>query len=95
MHDLATVSVIQDIRSIEGKDRIVLATVENYHSIIQKDQFMVGDRVIYIYYDAILPEKPEFEFLRKRCWSEKYNGFRIRPMKRYKALRSGGECACA
>ena len=81
MHDLATVSVIQDIRSIEGKDRIVLATVENYHSIIQKDQFRVGDRVIYIYYDAILPEKPEFEFLRKRCWSEKYKGFRIRPMK--------------
>lgn len=81
MHDLATISTIQDIRPIEGKDRIVLATVENYHSIVQKDQFAIGDRVIYIYYDAILPEKPEYEFLRKRCWSDKYKGFRIRPMK--------------
>ena len=66
MHELATVSVIQDIRPIEGKDRIVLARVENYDSIIQKDGFIVGDKVIYVYYDAVLPVRPEFEFLRKR-----------------------------
>ena len=33
MHDLATVSVIQDICPIEGKDRIVLATVATGSSI--------------------------------------------------------------
>lgn len=49
MHELATVSVIQDIRPIEGKDRIVLARVENYDSIVQKDGFKVGDKVIYVY----------------------------------------------
>ena len=75
MQDLATISVIQEIVPIEGKDRIVLATVENYHSIVQKDEFRPGDKVIYVYYDSILPERPEFEFLRKRCWSEKYQGF--------------------
>ena len=89
MHDLATISVIQDIRPIEGKDRIELATVENYNSIVQKGEYKAGDKVIYIYYDSILPVRPEFEFLRKRCWSEKYQGFRIRPMKMGNAVSEG------
>lgn len=81
MHELAKVAAIQSIAPIEGKDRIVLAKVENYDSIIQKDSFKVGEKVIYVFYDSILPPRPEFEFLRARCWSEKYQGFRIRPMK--------------
>lgn len=81
MHDLAVISKIQSITPIEGKDRIVLAKVENYDTIVQKDDFKVGDVVIYVLYDAILPVKPEYEFLRKRCYSEKWKGFRIRPMK--------------
>lgn len=81
MHDLAIISKIQSIEPIEGKDRIVLAKVENYDTIIQKEDFKVGDTVVYVFYDAILPVKPEYEFLRKRCWSEKWHGFRIRPMK--------------
>ena len=89
MHELATISKIQDIQPIPGKDRIVLATVENYRSIVQKDEFKPGDKVIYVYYDAILPVRPEFEFLRKRCWSEKLQGFRIRPMKMGGAISEG------
>ena len=81
MHDLAVISKIQSITPIEGKDRIVLAKVENYDTIIQKDDFSVGDMCVYVFYDSILPDKPEFEFLRKRCWSEKWQGHRIRPMK--------------
>ena len=81
MHDLAIISVIQKIESIEGKDRIELATVQNYKSVVQKGEFNVGDSVIYVFYDSILPQREEFEFLRKRCWSPKYQGFRIRPMK--------------
>ena len=81
MHDLAVVSKIQSITPIEGKDRIVLAKVENYDTIVQKDDFKVGDTVVYVFYDAILPDKPEYEFLRKRCWSDKWKGHRIRPMK--------------
>ena len=81
MHDLAIISKIQSITPIEGKDRIVLAKVENYDTIIQKDDFKVGDICIYVFYDSILPDKPEYEFLRKRCWSEKWQGHRIRPMK--------------
>ena len=81
MHDLAVVSTIQSLAPIEGKDRIVLAKVQNYDTIVQKGEFNVGDAVVYVFYDSILPVKPEFEFLRKRCWTEKWQGFRIRPMK--------------
>ncbi len=81
MHDLAIVAKIQALEPIAGKDRIVLATICNYKSIVQKGEYNVGDLAINIFYDSILPVRPEFEFLRKRCWSEKYQGFRIRPMK--------------
>lgn len=81
MHELAVISNIQKIEAIEGKDRIELATVQNYKSVVAKGEFNVGDQVIYVFYDAILPQREEFEFLRKRCWSPKYQGFRIRPMK--------------
>lgn len=82
MHDLAIVSKIESIRPIEGKDRIVMATIENYNSIIPKDEYKVGDTAVYVFYDAILPaDNPDFEFLRARCYSAKLDGFRIRPLK--------------
>lgn len=82
MHNLATISRIQEIHPIEGKDRIVLAKVENYNSIVQKDEFKPGDLCVYVYYDSFLPEKPEFEFLRKRCYSSRFGGgFRIKPIR--------------
>lgn len=79
MHDLSVISTIKSITSIEGKDRIVLANVENYNVIINKEDFKVGDKCIYIFYDSFLPVRDEFEFLRKRCFTERFGGgFRIR-----------------
>ena len=43
MHDLAIISRIQSITPLEGKDKIVLARVENYNTIIDKDEFKEGD----------------------------------------------------
>lgn len=88
-HDLAVVSTIQNLEPIEGKDRIELATVQNYKSVVQKGEFNIGDAVIYVFYDSILPQREEFEFLRKRCWSPKYQGFRIRPMKLGNVISEG------
>ena len=88
-HDLAVISTIQNLEPIEGKDRIELATVQNYKSVVQKGEFNVGDSVIYVFYDSILPQREEFEFLRKRCWSPKYQGFRIRPMKLGNVISEG------
>lgn len=89
MHDLAKVTRIQSILPIEGKDRIELAKVENYNSIVEKDSFKPGDQCVYIFYDSILPVRDEFEFLRKRCWSEKHQGFRIKPIKLGNVISEG------
>ena len=65
MRKLASIQKITEIVPIEGRDRIVLATVEGWRVIVTKD-FNVGDKVIYCEIDSVLPEKPEFEFLRPK-----------------------------
>lgn len=83
MRSLCTVQKIKELSPIEGKDRIVYASFENtgWHVIVGKDEFNIGDLCVYVEYDTILPVKPEFEFLRKRCFVESWNGFRIKNMK--------------
>ena len=82
MRHLATIQVINAIDPIEGKDRIALAQVIGWHVIVQKSQFSVGDQCVYIEIDSVLPEKPEFEFLRPK-------NFRIRTMKMAGVISQG------
>lgn len=81
MRKLASIQKITNLQPIEGKDRIELATILGWKVIVGKGEFKVNDLCVYIEYDTILPVRPEFEFLRSRCYSPKYNGFRIRNMK--------------
>lgn len=72
---LASIQVIDDLKPIEGKDRIVLATVLGWNVIVKKGEFNVGDKCIYVEIDSQLPENnPDFEFLRSKK-------FRIKTMK--------------
>ena len=72
---LAHIEKIEWIRPIEGADRIEVCGVLGWECVIaKKDNFKVGDTIIYIEIDSILPERPEFEFLRDRK-------FRIRTVK--------------
>lgn len=89
MHDLAVVCRIQSITPIEGRDRIELCRIVNYNSIVQKNQFREGELAIYIFYDSVLPVRPEFEFLRKRCYSPRLDGFRIKPMRMGNVISEG------
>lgn len=89
MRELAKIARIQDLAPIEGRDRIELATVENYPVIVQKGEHKIGDLVVYIFYDTVLPQTKEFEFLRSRCWSELYQGFRIKNMQMGGVYSSG------
>lgn len=82
MRKLASIQRIDDIQPIEGKDRIVLATVEGWHVIVQKSDYHVGDKCIFIEIDSVLPEKPEFEFLRPK-------NFRIKTMKMAGVISQG------
>jgi hypothetical protein len=88
---LAYVTSIKSKISIEGKDRIMLFSMnENDWTVISaKDDFNPGDRAIYFEVNSILPETPVFEFLRKRCWSEKRQGFVLKTMKMGGVLSQG------
>jgi len=75
MRKLATIQVINNIEPIKDADMIEKATVLGWEVVIaKKDNFKIGNKIIYIEVDSVMPEKPEFEFLRK------YN-FRIKTQK--------------
>lgn len=82
MRDLCTIQTIAHLDDIPGKDRIKLASFKStgWRVIVGLDM-PVGTRVIYCEADTLLPVRPEFEFLRARCYNDKWNGFRIRNMK--------------
>lgn len=64
---LAHVEKIEWIRPIEGADKIELCGVLGWQCVIaKKESFKVGDIVVYCEVDSVMPEKPEFEFLRDR-----------------------------
>lgn len=83
MRNLATIQTIKEIVDITGKDRIGLAVFDNvgFKVIVSKTELKAGDKVIYFEVDSLLPDQPEFEFLRSRCWNDKFQGHRIRAMK--------------
>ena len=82
MRTLASIKTISDILPIDGKDRIVLAMVDGWSVIVKKDEFQIGDNCVYIEIDSVLPEKPEFEFLRSK-------NFRIKTMKMAGVISQG------
>jgi RNA ligase (TIGR02306 family) len=54
---LAEIQTINEIIPIEGADRIVLAKVQGWQSVIQRGQFNVGDRIVFVPIDTVL--RPE------------------------------------
>ena len=82
MRKLASIKTIASIAPIEGKDLIGLAAVDGWGVIVAKKDFSPGDKCVYVEIDSVMPEKPEFEFLRKK-------DFRIRTMKMSGVLSQG------
>jgi len=79
---LASIQVITAISPIEGADRVEVARVLDWECVVKKGDFKIGDKVIYFECDSILPERPEFEFLRERK-------FRIKIIKLRKQISQG------
>lgn len=72
---LASIQKIVAIKPIEKADAIEVAQVLGWECVVKKSEgFKVGDLVCYIEIDSIVPDKPEFEFLRDRK-------FRVRTIK--------------
>lgn len=71
---LAHIEVIKSLSPIEGADLIEVAEILGWQCVVKKGEFNVGDLVVYVEVDSVMPEKPEFEFLRDRK-------FRVRTIK--------------
>ena len=71
---LASIQRIESISPIEGADSIEKAAVLGWEVVVKKGDFTPGQLCVYCEVDSILPDRPEFEFLRDRK-------FRIRTIK--------------
>jgi len=65
MRQLVTVQKIEEIKSIDGADKIIAARVKGWWVVAHKDEFNVEDKVLYYEIDSFLPVIPEYEFLTK------------------------------
>lgn len=79
---LAHIEQIEWVRPIPNADKIVTYGILGWEVVDQKDKYNIGDKVIYIEVDSIMPELPEYEFLRSRK-------FRVRTIKLKKQISQG------
>ena len=87
MRKLASVRKISEIKSIPNADAIEVAIIDGWECVVRKSEgYKVGDLIVYFEPDSVLPEKPEFEFLRDKK-------FRVRVMKLRGQVSSGLVCS--
>jgi len=83
MRELASVQKIVSIEPIPNADAIEKATVLGWECVIAKsDNYQVGDLVVYIEIDSIVPDIPAFGFMQQRR-------FRVRTIKLRKQVSQG------
>ena len=82
---LASIQRIEEIRPIEGADRICQYRVLGWWITNQIREFEVGDLVVFFEIDSFIPTRHEnLSFLKDRCFRSTTNlgdGYRIRTMK--------------
>lgn len=68
MRQLASIQRITEITPIEGADAVEKARVLGWNIVVRKGEHQPGDLVVYCEIDSLLPECPDFEFLRPNCY---------------------------
>jgi RNA ligase (TIGR02306 family) len=79
MNNLATIERISEILPHFNADKLLVAKVRGYNIIIPKDKYSVGDVVLLIHPDSILPSAP---------WAETFKKY---APKRIRAIKIRGE----
>jgi RNA ligase (TIGR02306 family) len=74
MNKIATIQKVTNVRNHPNADSLDLCNILGWQVVIKRGEFKDGDLCVYIPIDSVLPEKPEFEFLRQK-------DFRIRTVK--------------
>lgn len=82
MRQLASVQKVIEVLPIPGADRIEMVKVLGWQMVAQKGKFIPGDLAIFCEIDTLLPDVPEFAFM-------KGDKFRVRT-RRFKGCLSQG-----
>ena len=91
MRKLASIQTVNAAGPISNADAIEKIRVLGWWVVVKKGEFKPGDRLVYCEIDSLLPERPEFEFLRPNCFKNAVTdasgtviqpaGFRIKTVK--------------
>ena len=95
---LATVRKISDIQPIEGADAIEVATVDGWKVVIKKNEYKIGDPVIYCEIDSWIPHTVAPFLTRPGHPPKEYNGVqgeRLRTVKLRGQISQGLILPCA
>jgi RNA ligase (TIGR02306 family) len=74
MENIATIQRVKNVKHHPGADALDLIQVLGWQIVTKRDEFKENDLCVYIVIDSVVPEKPEFEFLRNK-------NFRIKPIR--------------
>src|SRR6186997_504296 len=64
MRKLASIQTVNAVEPIPNADAIEKIRVLGWWVVVKKGEHRPGDKVVYCEIDSLLPERPEFEFLR-------------------------------
>ena len=84
MNNIATIQRVKNVRNHPYGDVLDLCNVLGWQVVIKRGEYKENDLCVYVVIDSVLPEKPEFEFLRNK-------NFRIKPI-RLRKEESAGIC---
>lgn len=68
MRKLASIQIVNTVEPIANADAIERIRVLGWWVVSKKGEHQPGDKVVYCEIDSLLPERPEFEFLRTNCF---------------------------
>lgn len=78
----ATIQIIERVEHIDNSDFLDKVKVLGWQIVVRRDEYKIGDKCIFVVIDSLLPDRPEFEFMRK-------NKFRVRSVKLRGELSQG------
>lgn len=82
MRNFCSVETVSEIVPIEGADSLESARIKGWNVVVRKNQFSVGDKVVYIEIDAALPlSDSRFQFLTARGERTTPNGDKVHVLK--------------
>jgi len=89
MRKLASIQTVKYVKPIPDADSIETVGVLGWEVVSKKGEFKPCDTCVFFEIDSLLPDIPEFEFLRKSCWNDNLKKYRLKTVKLRKQLSQG------